>query len=92
MPDVTILLEAYETAFTVTVEPWAAPRFEIRPGERCAVTIHHPHLLPTVTCAVAAGEMVVTAHESGSTFSFARGSITEFSIPDTFAIPKLSGL
>jgi len=91
MPRTTIHLEAYDAAFSVTVEPWAAPVFDVQPKERCEIVVEHPTVTPTVTCGLVNGEMYVTVYESGSTFKFVRGAVVEFEMPDHLAIPYLSG-
>jgi hypothetical protein len=91
MRRVAIQLEAGEAPFAVIVEPWAAPSFEVRPGERAAIIVEHPSIEPTVTCGVIRGEMYVTVYDSGSTFQFVRDGVVEFAMPDDLAIPALSG-
>jgi hypothetical protein len=86
----TIRLEAFDSAFSVIVEPWAAPSFEVQPRERCAVVIEHPTIEPTVTCGVVDGTMYVTVYDAGSTFKFLRGDTVEFEMPPHLSIPRLS--
>src|SRR5271155_5685101 len=90
MPDVKINLECLDGPFEVTVEPWAGPVFKVLPGEHCNVVVHHPEVIPTVTNAVVDGGLFIIAHEAGSTFSFVRKGIVEFSIPPHLALPELS--
>jgi hypothetical protein len=92
MPDVTLLFETLQfevdpKPFSIIVEPWAVPVFEVRPGERCSIIVHHPTLLPTVTCSVIGGVQYVLVHGSGSTFSFVRQGVVEFSVPQRLALP-----
>lgn len=91
MPCTTIHLEAQDAPFLVIVEPWALSPFKVQPRERCAVVVEHPRIEPTVTCGVVDGEMYITVHDSGSTFSFVRAGVTELEIPQHLAIPQLSG-
>ena len=85
MADVTINLEGCTEAFSVVVEPWACPVFQVGPRERCSVVVHHPFKVATVSFAVAEGMMYITVHESGATFSFLREGVAEFTLP----IPSL---
>ncbi|QOV91169.1 hypothetical protein [Humisphaera borealis] len=85
----TIHLEAFDKPFSVIVEPWAAPLFEIQPGERCEIVVEHPSIEPTVTAGVLNGTMYLTVYESGSTFRFVRQGEVEFEMP--IAIPMLTG-
>jgi hypothetical protein len=92
MPDVTLHFETLqfevnEKPFLVIVEPWASPVFEVRPGERCSIIVHHPSLLATVTCSVVGGVQYVLVQEAGSTFSFVRQGVVEFSVPQRLALP-----
>jgi hypothetical protein len=82
---VTIQLEADDVPFSVVVEPWAAPLFEVAPHERCAVVVENPAVEPTVTCGVIRGVMYVNVYESGSTFKFLRNGTVESEMP--VAIP-----
>jgi hypothetical protein len=90
MADVTVQLEALDTPFFVTVEPWACPVFEVKARQRCRIVVHYPVISATVTCAVAVGELFVTVHEAGSTFSFVREEVIEFTLPERLALPSFS--
>lgn len=91
MPTLAIQLQAIDGPFGVIVEPWACPVFQVLPGQRCKLEVHHPSATPTVTNSVANGRLYVTVYEAGSTFSFWRDNVLEFSIPPHLALPDLGG-
>jgi hypothetical protein len=90
MPDLTIQLEGIEEAFNVTVEPWGVPVGKVRAGERCSVVVHHPSITPQVTCSLVKGGLYISVYDAGSTFSFLREGVVEFSVPQQLAVPRLS--
>ncbi len=89
MPQTTIQLECQTTPYSILVEPWASPAFEITPDERCAIVVEHPTIEPIVTCAVVDGGLHLTVYTSGSTFKFVRAGIVDFEM--RVPIPRLSG-